>query len=314
MSETDFLCIFDYIKRPDIAEHCCNIGQSWNPFEMALIIGQSDRSVKDKHSAWRFIMEVYPDSPTYENKDYPWYESFHLKLKEFMDYENNAIKLLENYEEGSLFEYSIEYQGEDDETPSETLVRRSNTFFTSYEEALRDAQSTCKDYKSGENTITAVEITIKKKYINESSPSIYAVLDPDGCVYNISVFGDIQKVLLSNIDSKLPNMFKNGIYVYLPTPVYEWRHNKPLNENERLLLYKVMYIIDKWDPMQLWMCGCPVDEYNTEAYDIFMILTNNRGIDELNECIKNNLMNEKKCNKFVDVCMEISMKLLKLME
>ena len=31
----------------------------------------------------------------------------------------------------------------------------------------------------------------------------------------------------------------------------------------------VKRIIDEWDPMDLWCCGCPLDEYDSESRDIW---------------------------------------------
>ena len=45
--------IYSFIRSPDVAAHCRAIGKTWNTYEMAVIIGRSNRTREDRHEAWR---------------------------------------------------------------------------------------------------------------------------------------------------------------------------------------------------------------------------------------------------------------------
>ena len=55
--------IYSFIKSPDVARHCEKIGHKFNPLEMAVIVAQSDKTVKEKHAAWQQIIANYSDMP-----------------------------------------------------------------------------------------------------------------------------------------------------------------------------------------------------------------------------------------------------------
>jgi len=57
----------------------------------------------------------------------------------------------------------------------------------------------------------------------------------------------------------------------------------------------VKMIIDKWDPMNLWRCGCPVDEYDNESQEIWKAALSNSGTEHLAKFIYD-LLNEYFCD------------------
>ena len=62
--------IYGFINSRDVAAHCREINKVWTPFEMAVIIGRSDKTMSEKHAAWRELITDYPDMPTVENMHY----------------------------------------------------------------------------------------------------------------------------------------------------------------------------------------------------------------------------------------------------
>lgn len=69
----------------------------------------------------------------------------------------------------------------------------------------------------------------------------------------------------------------------------------------------VKRIIDNWDPMFLWSCGCPPDEYDFESRDIWEAILNNYDLDSLTDLIFNRFEQDQT----MDSCRTIAEKLLK---
>jgi hypothetical protein len=61
--------IYSYLSSPDIAAHCERIGHVFNPLEMAVIVSNSEKNMKEKHSAWREIITERPDMPICDKAD-----------------------------------------------------------------------------------------------------------------------------------------------------------------------------------------------------------------------------------------------------
>lgn len=99
--------IYSFINSPDISEYCRKIKKAWTPFEMAVIIGISKRSMAEKLTAWRELIKDYPDMPTLEGYHHKSYPSLHKKLKKAIAYEEVYAKRA--YE--ILFERSGQSQG-----------------------------------------------------------------------------------------------------------------------------------------------------------------------------------------------------------
>jgi len=76
--------IYDFIDSADVSAYCREIKKEWNTYEMAVIIGISDKSTEEKHTAWRELIENYPDMPTVPMHDVV-FDSIHKKLAEIME-------------------------------------------------------------------------------------------------------------------------------------------------------------------------------------------------------------------------------------
>ena len=87
--------IYSFLNSKDIAEHCRRLQKTWTPLQMALIISRSDRSVPDKHRAWRELISDYPDMPVPplpECEITNGFESLHKMLLAQIDYEERGLR------------------------------------------------------------------------------------------------------------------------------------------------------------------------------------------------------------------------------
>jgi len=73
--------IYSFFRSADVAAYCRELNKTWNTYEMAIIIGRSQKTKAEKHEAWRDLIDNYPDMPTPKNR----FESIHMELKKHMD-------------------------------------------------------------------------------------------------------------------------------------------------------------------------------------------------------------------------------------
>ena len=95
--------IYAFINSPDVAAHCCEINKTWTPFEMAVIIGRSRRPMIDRHTAWRALINEYPDMATPATSYYDSYPSLHRLLAELIEYEERELALFKTSETGAVY-------------------------------------------------------------------------------------------------------------------------------------------------------------------------------------------------------------------
>ena len=196
--------IYSFLNSFDVAEHCRTIGKTWTSFEMAVIIGRSNRPMSDKHIAWRELIADYPDMPTQKNMHYESYDSLHKKLAELVDYEERAIQLLYKQESGAVYKYKI-YRC------SEYVY--SDTIFSCMDLALSDI-------KDSWERDEVERITIEKTFIDDidcDKGRIDADVDYDGKLFSISTgrgadsFPDID---FDNLIWDIGELF----YIEIPVP------------------------------------------------------------------------------------------------
>ena len=164
--------IYSYINSRDVAEYCREIGKTWTPFEMALIINRRNCTVSERHAAWHKLIEDYPDMPTLKGKNHKIYDSFHKKLIEFMEYENRVIEIFKKQEAGAVYNYKINNSD------------KSNSKFYSFEEVMRNVE------KSYSNKI--FEISIKKEY-TDIDGEIKVWLNYENNICDLFVYGDCRE-------------------------------------------------------------------------------------------------------------------------
>lgn len=100
--------IYSFLNSKDIAEHCRRLQKTWTPLQMALIISRSDRSVPDKHRAWRELISDYPDMPV---PPVPtcWitsgYESLHKMILAQINYEERVLRSFMEPSPGAIYQH-----------------------------------------------------------------------------------------------------------------------------------------------------------------------------------------------------------------
>lgn len=199
--------IYSFINSPDISEYCRKIKKAWTPFEMAVIIGISKRSMAEKLTAWRELIKDYPDMPTPEGYHHNSYPSLHKKLKEAIAYEElyakRAYEILKKTDPDALYAYKI---GEND----------WESVFTDFDLAFSDMQNR---YERRE----APAIEIMKFYLNDPDNhkgKVEACLDYDGNLISIDVCAseELLKKWFPNGDYRASLLFREDFYVIIPTP------------------------------------------------------------------------------------------------
>lgn len=86
--------IYDFIPSPDIVAHCQKIGHQFSPLDMAVLVAMSDKTMQERHNAWRAIISEYPDMPIRGNTNFRARNSLHEYLRNFI---SNEEKLLANF-------------------------------------------------------------------------------------------------------------------------------------------------------------------------------------------------------------------------
>jgi len=195
--------IYEFLNSRDIAEHCRNICHTWTPFEMAVIIGRSHRTMAEKHAAWRELIADYPDMPTLNTAHYPSYESLHKKLEEYIGFEERMLEIFKTPEQQAFFKYAT-YDGHYEGYGSKAI-------FTTFEKAWADVVDslTCKDI---------IGINIQKIFPDDDSSEISATFDREGNLYRICAYGSAVTGRYTDVNLDIQDMFYDRFYVYIPTP------------------------------------------------------------------------------------------------
>ena len=193
--------IYDYINSRDVAAYCREIGKTWTPFEMAVIIGRCDhRTMADKHTAWCELMNDYPDMPTPKNMHHRSYTSLHEKLTEVIDYEERQVAVFKKPETNAVYTYKVWWNKE---------YSYSESVFLTLEEAIINAQE---HWEREECT----ELIMMKMYAGDKG-TIESRCDYDGNIRDISCSGDCLD-LFDDINFSEFIDFGENFYIDVPTP------------------------------------------------------------------------------------------------
>ena len=200
--------IYNFLNSRDIAAHCREINHTWNPFDMAVIIGISNRPMEEKHKAWRELIADYPDIPTPRGLHHESYPSLHEKLEEAIAYEvlyrTQSQAIFKQAELGAVYVYAI------DEYNIEKSV------FTNLESLFADV------YKNFERE-EVQSIRVIKSYLDDGDNdkgTITTRLDYDGNIEDVDVLAseDLRAKWFPNVSYDSSRMFSDDFYVIIPTP------------------------------------------------------------------------------------------------
>lgn len=126
--------IYDFFNSPDVAEHCQNIGHSFNALESAVMISQSNkRTLTEKHAAYRTIIAEYPDLGLIKALNHGHIKSFHQALRDVIADEEQILEKLLLPEPGAVYQASFRNQND------YGSYNADSTLYSTYEKALSDA-------------------------------------------------------------------------------------------------------------------------------------------------------------------------------
>ena len=200
--------IYSFLNSSDIAAHCREINHTWNPFDMAVIIGISYRPMDEKHTAWRELMADYPDMPTPRGLHHESYPSLHEKLEEAIAYEmlyrTQSQAIFKQAEQGAVYVYAIDE------------YNREKSVFTNLESLFADV------YKNFERE-EVQSIRVIKSNLDDGDNdkgTITARLDYDGNIADVDVSAseDLRAKWFPNVNYDSSRMFSDDFYVIIPTP------------------------------------------------------------------------------------------------
>jgi hypothetical protein len=326
--------IYDYINfnyaaydsTRETAEYCQSIGQTWTPFEMAVIIGRSNCTITQKLKAWRELISDYPDMPTIPSSMCPVSESLHKALRELIAYEESILSIIETQEQDVFYEYS--FPGYDwitddnnyysyDPITEEHKLKADELFpiikYDSFEEACIAAENKRKFYESKGYTIDSIEIEKTYDAPKVCGTSGYCIIhgyyNTSGEFLNYDYFirrpHNVKSI--PDIDKGIAEAFYH-FQVYIPKPRAKNEYVM-LNEDERMLFYAIQKILDEWHPLEYEGYPPESDEYNGYTRAMFRILQNGGGEKELNDYWENSGIERE---GFEAKAKEISRKLAKL--
>jgi len=106
--------IYNYILNPEIAAHCEKIRHTYNPVEMAVIIDRSNKTIEEKHNAYREIINEYPDMPITEKSNIKIKDSLHNYLKELIIWEDECINFCTTDRTAKYYPFISWYREEND--------------------------------------------------------------------------------------------------------------------------------------------------------------------------------------------------------
>ena len=162
--------IYRFIDSKDVAAHCREIGKTWNTFEMAVIIGRSNKTTAERYEAWRELIDHYPDMQTPGNR----HESIHKELAKHMVNEERKLAYFMTPQPGAVYRYDI-WSDEND--------CWSRSTFQCVEDAIKAAKEMCDD----EAAVIRVE-KVYDIYVNYEPLSIIASLDSVGNIESLNFY------------------------------------------------------------------------------------------------------------------------------
>ena len=200
--------IYDYFISKSIADYCQSIGHEFDPLEMAVIVAISDKTILEKHAAWREIIAGYTDMPipTHNNTGFAARESLHEYLQGYISWEKKLQKTFRASSDNAIYVPSVTWSS-------------SSRLILGYYSNFKNAQSKIKDYvrsmkKKYRNDVMSIEM--HKEYIDNSECEPYCA--------NFNMNGEITK-LYNEKEYRMPDGGDNSIphnldrvYIHIPMP------------------------------------------------------------------------------------------------
>lgn len=104
-----------FVDSAFVRENFVAVGWEPGPLEAAFLVWQSrSRSVRDKHAAWRRIVEAMPDVPVPARRGCDARPSLHGFLKDYMGLERRVLSRAEGWDDHSCWQVRPRYRGVDE--------------------------------------------------------------------------------------------------------------------------------------------------------------------------------------------------------
>lgn len=188
--------IYNFLCSSDIADHCRNIGHTFSPLDMAVLVAMSDKTIKEKHEAWREIIADYPDMPIHDTLNFDARESLYEYLRELIAYEEKRIETFYAQDDCTVYRFRVLWQAE--------WSDKHSGVYTTYDKAWASIW----EYWGKEDQITCFEI--EKVRLNDSGIT-QARTNSDGELLSLYHFG-----FSENMERNLDNL--EMIFIHLPVP------------------------------------------------------------------------------------------------
>ncbi len=103
--------IYEFIESKDIREHCRKIRYKFTSLESAFLIWQSDKTIQQKHAAYREIINTMPNEKLNDRLCNGEFERLHEFLSKYMECENKLLQIFEEHDE-AVYVSKVFYDGE----------------------------------------------------------------------------------------------------------------------------------------------------------------------------------------------------------
>ena len=204
--------IFQYINSKDIRAHLESIGYRFNALEAAWLVYQCHTAtMKEKHAAWREIIDTMPDMRVeFADDSREPFESLHQLLRDYIAMEQRMFKSFVTPEKNAVYEYEY-YELEIDFRSSSSLYAEYDACFSAMKEELAP-------YKIGE----IAHVFINKRKVGDDEYAPFLIFDQCGAVKEVigydpknglecRIYGFFDDLWFS-----FPTPFKKGDIVYDP--------------------------------------------------------------------------------------------------
>lgn len=161
--------IYSFFESPDIVEHCKKLNHEFNSLEMAVIIAKSNRTLKEKHTAWKTIIAEYPDMSIHKTSHIKAQESLHKYIQASIDQDERMKEVFYATDTNIAYLYRIKY--ESDKWYSDF----NNGVYTTFANVW---ESVCRNRDEIECNVTS--IWVQKYNLNENDYIIETEINGDG--------------------------------------------------------------------------------------------------------------------------------------
>lgn len=199
--------ILEYINSKDIREHLRSINYEFTPVECAFLIYQSNKTIKQKHSAWKDLIATMPDCPVNNSHCTAGWNSLHTMLSDYMTFEDKCLSKFMLKEPNAI--YSDRYQCRYNENSIAEWMD-SNVLFSDYQD--------CYTYAISDND-NKNHFKIIKRYIDINDYAYFEVIfDYTGAIVDWYMVNETNILPLTEAESRLYTESFDGMWFDFPIP------------------------------------------------------------------------------------------------